>query len=401
MVTEVASTPDAASLIEAFSLFNQASKELTEAYGTLQQEVQRLNAELAEANVRLRAELEAKERMRGRLALLLEMLPGAVLVIDHAANIVDMNPEAVRLLGEDLRGADWQTLQPLQLSEGRDEWVLRGPSGEQCVQVTVAMNALPDDGGQIILLQDVTSARAREEAAQRRERLAAMGETMAGLAHQLRTPLATALLSVSQMAYQRGPEHFARQQQRSMERLQHLELTIDAMLRFLRGAEQGSGAVAVSEILSELYREFDPHFRQKNVILQMDGSPTDWFLTGSLAAWVSALANLLDNALFFSPPQTTVQVRILAAAKTFIRMEFQDSGPGITDAEREKIFTPFYTSRRDGTGLGLAITRNFVIAMGGAIELAKGDRGACFILQVPLWQAPQPLSGGSIQREQW
>ncbi|MBU2760484.1 sensor histidine kinase [Acidithiobacillus sulfurivorans] len=392
--------PDASSLIEAFKLFNQTSQELTEAYGTLQQEVQRLSAELAEANVRLRAELQAKEQMRERLALLLEMLPGAVLVVDHAALIVEMNPEAIRLLGADLRGSDWQTLQPRPMSGSGEEWLLlRGPDRDQPVQVTLAVSALPGEGGQVILLQDVTAARAREEAAQRRERLAAMGETMAGLAHQLRTPLATALLSVSHLQFERGPEHFARQQQRSLERLQHLDATIDAMLRFLRGAEQESGSVALIAILHALQREWDPHFRQKNVTLEIGVARDDWFLTGTLAAWVSVLANVLHNALLFSNPGQAVSMRLEEVNRGILRLSIRDFGPGIAEADQERIFIPFYTTRRDGTGLGLAITRNFVVAMGGSIELEKVSPGTCLVLLLPLWQVAQPLPSGSMSQE--
>ena len=391
--------PDAASLMEAFSLFNQASRDLTEAYGTLQMEVQRLSAELAEVNTRLRQELEAKERMRERLAMLLELLPGAVLVVDHASVIMEMNPEARRILGADLRGADWREVQTLHWQSGPNEWILQG-EGEAGLRVTVAVNALPGDGGQIILLQDVTVARAQEEAAQRRERLAAMGETMAGLAHQLRTPLATTLLSVSQLSCDRGEARFHKQQQRALERLQHLEATIDAMLRFLRGTEQEEGAVAVVEILEGLRQEFDLLFRQKNVMLQMPEVSSDWFLTGSRAAWVSVLANLLHNALFYSPPASTVLLSLQLAGEGDLVLAIADAGPGIAEADREKVFTPFYTSRSDGTGLGLAITRNFVVAMGGAVGIeAAASGGARFVLRLPLWQSPQPLPSGAMMQE--
>ncbi|MGC9129068.1 MAG: sensor histidine kinase, partial [Acidithiobacillus sp.] len=86
--------PDSAQLLEAFSLFNETSRELTEAYGALQAEVARLGAELASANARLRAELRAREALTHRLSLLLELLPGAVLVVDDAGVILQMNPEA-------------------------------------------------------------------------------------------------------------------------------------------------------------------------------------------------------------------------------------------------------------------------------------------------------------------
>lgn len=149
------SKPDSAQLLEAFSLFNETSRELTEAYGTLQAEVARLGAELASANARLRAELRAREALNQRLSLLLELLPGAVLVVDDAGAILQMNPEASRLLGSDKVGSVWHGLEDLRLGESGEEWLLQQP-GKPIRRLAVAINALPDEGGQIVLLQDVT-----------------------------------------------------------------------------------------------------------------------------------------------------------------------------------------------------------------------------------------------------
>lgn len=391
--------PDAAALMEAFSLFNEASRELTGAYAALQEEVGRLNAELAQANARLTDELAAKERMRQRLAMVLEMLPGAVLVLDGQGRIIDMNPEALRILGADLRGQNWRQVSADHLAGGKGEWVLQTANGLE-LRLTVAVNALPGDSGQIILLQDVTAAHAREESAQRRERLAAMGATMAGLAHQLRTPLAAALLSVSQLRFGAEAERFARQQRRAMERLQHLDATIDAMLRFLRGAEQERGSVTLQEIFGELRQEFDPLFRQKNVTLKLPIWGNGFTLSGSRAAWVSVIANLLHNALQFSPEGSTVTVDLRGPEDDVIAIVVRDQGPGIATADQERIFTPFYTTRRDGTGLGLAIARDFVVAMGGSLvvdgELAPG---ASLVLRVPIWKAPQALPSGALAED--
>ena len=205
---------------------------------------------------------------------------------------------------------------------------------------------------------------------------------------------------MSQLSCDHGEARFHRQRQRALERLRHLEATIDAMLRFLRGAEQEEGAVAMAEILEGLRREFDLLFRQKNVTLHMPQRVPDWFLTGSRAAWVSVLANLLHNALFYSPPASAVLLDLRLAEEGDLILAIADAGPGIAEADREKVFTPFYTSRRDGTGLGLAITRNFVAAMGGTIEIETAlSGGACFVLRLPLWQPPQPLPSGAMMQE--
>ena len=399
MKDEGGGIPDAAALMEAFSLFNEASRELSGAYAALQEEVRRLNAELAETNGRLTDELAAKERMRQRLATLLEMLPGAVLVLDGQGRIIDMNPEAWRILGADLRGQNWREVSAAHLAGGKSEWVLQAANGVE-LRLTVAVNALPGDSGQIILLQDVTAAHAREESAQRRERLAAMGATMAGLAHQLRTPLAAALLSVSQLRFGAGAERFARQQRRAMERLQHLDATIDAMLRFLRGAEQEAGSVTLQRIFGELRQEFDSLFRQKNVTLILPVLGNELALPGSQAAWVSVIANLLHNALQFSPEGGTVTADLRGPEDDVIAIVVRDQGPGIATVDQERIFTPFYTTRRDGTGLGLAIARDFVVAMGGNLGVAVGaGPGASLVLQMPIWKERHLLPSGALAED--
>ena len=296
---------DAARLLEAFELFNNASRELSDAYGTLQAEVHRLNSELAAANQRLREELQAKETLGQRLAMLLEMLPGAVLLLDPHGQILQMNPAAERLLETRELGWIWPELPGLAIQEGGAECLLA--IGSERRRLAIAVTPLPGEGGKILLLQDVTAARAREAASQRRERLAALGETMAGLAHQLRTPLATALLAVGQLRPERDAEHFARQQQRALDRLRHLQGVIDAMLQFLRGslpAEDSS--VRMVDLGAGLERVFAPLYRQKNVDLDLRLGEDDWILTGSVDVWVSVIGNLLQNALHFAPDRKSV-----------------------------------------------------------------------------------------------
>ena len=384
---------DAARLLEAFELFNNASRELSDAYGTLQAEVHRLNSELGAANQRLREELQAKETLGQRLAMLLEMLPGAVLLLDPHGQILQMNPAAERLLETRELGWIWPELPGLAIQEGGAECLLA--IGSERRRLAIAVTPLPGEGGKILLLQDVTAARAREAASQRRERLAALGETMAGLAHQLRTPLATALLAVGQLRPERDAEHFARQQQRALDRLRHLQGVIDAMLQFLRGslpAEDSS--VRMVDLGAGLERVFAPLYRQKNVDLDLRLGEDDWILTGSVDVWVSVIGNLLQNALHFAPTSTTVHALGMRSGN-FWMLRVMDSGPGVAEAERERIFQPFMSGRREGTGLGLSIARNFVTGMGGDIHVEDNRPGACFVLRVPFAALPDPLASRS------
>ena len=100
------------------------------------------------------------------------------------------------------------------------------------------------------------------------------------------------------------------------------------------------------------------------------------------------ITNLLENAAYHTPPGTGVWVRTCADGR-MLRVEVEDSGPGIPESERERLFRPFErgATRASGTGLGLTIARGFVEAHGGHLWVESGEaRGARFVFTLPLWQ---------------
>jgi two-component system sensor histidine kinase KdpD len=104
------------------------------------------------------------------------------------------------------------------------------------------------------------------------------------------------------------------------------------------------------------------------------------------------LANLLENALRFSPPGARVHVRITATRKEAI-VRIVDQGPGLAEGELERIFEPFYRAERgSGAGLGLAIARGFAAANGGRVWAeSRPGQGATFALALPVVEVPAEL----------
>jgi two-component system, OmpR family, sensor histidine kinase KdpD len=105
------------------------------------------------------------------------------------------------------------------------------------------------------------------------------------------------------------------------------------------------------------------------------------------------LANLLENALKFSPPEAKVHVRLTATRSEAV-VRIVDQGPGLTEPELERVFEPFYRGRdRAGAGLGLAIARGFAAANGGRVWAeSRPGQGATFALALPVVEAPVELS---------
>ena len=179
-------------LQEAFNLFNQMSEQLTDAYRELQKQVEQLTQELAVANGELRRQLEEKESLSQRLSRLLAALPGGVIVLDGGGRVSEVNPAVSTMLYGNLVGEAWSEICGRELvpTLTQGEWLL-GDTGRRIV---ISTNRIGEQGGEILLLHDVTEAYQLQDQLQRHQRLSSMGEMVAGLAHQLRTPLSAALL---------------------------------------------------------------------------------------------------------------------------------------------------------------------------------------------------------------
>lgn len=347
---------DAASLAEAFQAFARASEDLTQAYSGLQGQVTTLTE---------------------RLDLLLAALPAGVVVVDQQGRVEQCNGAALQMLGAGVMGGDWQAF-AARIFEATDtpgEWALKthvaDVDEERAEERRVSLSSTPQaaSGGRIVLLHDVTEAWRMRVSSSRNERLAAMGEMVASLAHQLRTPLAAALLYTGHLATPTlNATERATATERAVERLRHLEKLIQDMLIFARGEALGREQFSACELLAELASTIEPVARRKSVRFESGCEAVGEQLFGNRKEIAGALLNLLENAV-----QAVGEGELVALAARCdgdqLRFSVRDSGPGIPAAMQPRLFEPFFTTRADGTGLGLAIARGVARAHGGDIVL--------------------------------
>jgi len=378
---------DAEALEQAFSLFSQASDQLTGAYHELQQRVEQLTGELAVANGELRRQYLEKEALSQRLALLLAALPAGVAVLDAAGEIQEANPAARSMLDEALVGERWNAVvaRRLRPTATPNEWESMGiDPGERPRQMSIVASSLDSAGGRILLLHDTTDAHRMQQELQRRQRLAAMGEMAAGLAHQLRTPLATALLYTANLAKPRLPEgERVRFAEKALARLRHLERLIQDMLSFVKGETEGRERVPVSPLLAEMLQIMEPQMSAQGLRLEaLDHSGAAEVL-GNRKALAGALLNLLENAMQACDAGATVKIVAEVDADT-VMLRVIDTGRGIEETVRERLFEPFFTTRSEGTGLGLAIVRGVMESQGGSVAVhSVAGAGSEFVLRLP------------------
>jgi two-component system sensor histidine kinase FlrB len=402
-LSALAKPPSPEELEQAFTLFNEASAQLASAYQDLQSQVERLTGELAVANGELRRQYEEKESLSARLALLLEALPGGVIVLDAQGWVIDANPAARRLLGDALPGQPWAEIEAVRLAPTGTpgEWRVRDAAGAvQDRWASVSASQLDPAGGRILLVSDVTEARRLQQQLERHERLSAMGEMAAALAHQLRTPLATALLYAGNLARpQLAEPERVRFAERALTRLKDLERMIQDMLTFVRGVPAAQESIPVGALLHELVQMMEPQMAKEGVRLELRAGPEDAFVRGNRKALAGALSNLLDNARQACSGGGRVRLEGEHVAGT-VMVRVIDSGAGIPREVQERLFEPFFTTRAEGTGLGLAIVRTVVEAHGGEVEVNSAPgRGASFTVRLPAAAEHAPGDQQSRQEE--
>lgn len=369
-------------LEHAFSLFTEASQQLTSSYQDLQQQLGRLTHELEIANGELRRQYQEKAALSERLSTVLQTLPAGVIELDGDQNVIASNPASQVLLEEGLVGRFWPELEASltpTLAPDEFEW-----SGQSTRRLHMITSPLPQTGGRLVLLSDISENFQIRQQLERHQRLSQMGEMAARLAHQLRTPLATALLYAANLSKAHLKDEDRRRfADKTVDRLKYLESLIQQMLWFVKGQQVGVERIPAGDVVEEVALLIEPQ-------MQRGGYPFSWqainngFINVERKTFIGVLVNLLENAMQASQSGSEI-VFLVKIQSEWIDFSVQDHGTGIAEEHLEHLFDPFFTTRADGTGLGLAIVRQAVEGWGGQVAVeSKPGRGSCFTISLPL-----------------
>jgi len=370
-------------LRDAFQLFNELSENLSHSYQELEKQVVTLSGELAAARTERVKTLIEKEKLADRLQQLLAALPAAVIVLNGEDQVIDCNMIAIDYLSDSLIGKNWSDIVQDHLIE-----VFDNPHERQLrngKRVSLTRNRLNNDSGQIILLSDVSELRSLQDKLNQQKHLTAMGEMVAGMAHQVRTPLSTAILYASQMNKPTVTDsNRIKFSNKILERLHYLERQVSDMLIFAKEGCLAMETFSLQHFLTLVRDNMKERSANTEVEFNMSSDVRVDDMLGNEDALLGAMMNLLNNAVEALEGKGIVTMTIEPCDQNNLQIKIHDDGPGIKEGTHQSVFEPFYTTKVKGTGLGLAVVDSVVRAHSGSSQCeSQPGKGTLFTLLIP------------------
>jgi len=378
-------------LENAFQAFNDLSMQLSSSYHALEEHVAGLTDELAASKSERIKELQEKEQLAERLESILHALPAGVIVLDGDGFIQNYNAIALELLGEPLEHQAWNHVSSRVFDIENCQQELRLNNGRW---VTLSTCPLGDQPGQIILLNDVTERKVLQSSLDQQQRLVTMGQTAASLAHQIRTPLASAILYSSNLKRTNINEgDRIALSEKLMARLRHLEHLVNDMLVYARGSDSLNSAFSLDDLINELLQTIETHIEASNTNFEWINTVSDGiYLNGNRQMLVSSLINVFVNAIQAMGDKGNLILRTSITKANKIKIQIEDNGVGIKNENLNNVFEPFFTTRSDGTGLGLAVVRAVIHSHNGEISIESAiPKGTIFNIELPVYEIENSL----------
>lgn len=399
MTSAMTKHPEERELLQAaFRSFDEAAHTLQQSYSALTTRVEQMDLELAQSNEALRRQLCDNEAMRVHLDGILESLSMGVLVMDDCEMITRSNRAAQALLG--VTDDELRNRRASEILAGAGLGVCDRPQRIGQAVVSISQVPLHNDSGEhsghLILFQDITRIYQLEEQLQRKERLAAMGELIGRIAHEIRNPLGSVELFASMLQRDLGEQSSAkRYAQQISQAVQSMDRLLTNLLLYTRPVHLARGWHLAKALIGESIKLAAHAITKVPVEIRVDVSQeihSMWCHDGQLK---QVLVNLVVNAVQAMPNGGALAISLCQEpSQTLgipaVRLTVRDSGIGIAPAHQSRIFDPFFSTKDEGTGLGLAIVYSIVDAHQGRIDVDStvGQGTACSII------LPHPAIGG-------
>lgn len=334
----------------------------------------------------------------------------AVITLDAHGQVNDLNPAASALLG--YQPAEVTGL-PIAAVLNPDEATTRflrqaqndNLAGDQRGQVhrrngdmleaDLHTEPLPD-GGLMVLVHDLSQARHEQLRREQLDHLAYVGQSTQAFAHEVRAPLNNIAMGMQFLdarlpADEAMRAHFGKIQTEC----QRLSDLMNDMLAWTKPVNPNFNEIDLNALLKRLLQRWGNKLTQRHIQLNFTPAPALPGVLADASLLERIFVNLIENALHAMPQGGDLSVSLgaleTAPGDTVVQVKVGDSGPGIPEETRKRIFDPYFTTRKDGTGLGLAICKRLVTIHHGAIAVESYPGvGSIFTVTLPAQTATHP-----------
>ena len=330
-----------------------------------------------------------------------ESMADGLISVNRERKIVTLNRKAAEFFGakeEDLKskeiskvlGIDIDNLLKKQGGMLRD-WELK-VSSQYGAQIPLSLSAAPlkdendKEMGSVLLLRDLREIRDLQERVRRSERLASLGRLAAGVAHEIRNPLSSirgfAQFFQNRFKGQEKEQEYASVMVREVDRLNRV---ITELLDFARPKEPYRELHSAVEILEQTLKVLESELAKKNIAVEKKLEASLPRILVDRDQLSQALFNLLLNALESMEGAGKIRISMESGGAEVLAISISDTGRGIPKEDLERVFEPFFSTKRKGTGLGLAIVHQIVESHKGEIKVeSRAGEGTTFRITLPI-----------------
>ncbi|HEY8223722.1 MAG TPA: ATP-binding protein [Pyrinomonadaceae bacterium] len=342
--------------------------------------------QLLEGMVSAIAAIDEDDRIRSANAAFFKIFPGASI---GASVLEKFAPdEAMKML-------EAATATRVTRATYRGRWVTHVDDEEKTFDVYSSPLAISGDRGQIVTLVDATEVAESERTLRRTESLAAVGQATTQVAHEIRNPLGSIRLGVSMLRDSVSDAEALNTIELVERGIRHLNKLVVDVTQFSRQKALERSRVDLHDSLERSIDLVSERIRDKNAVVERRFTESSiigqWDADQLRQVFVNVIANAIDASPENAKVRITTEIVQLDADSDGQRMKFYarvvvaDRGKGMDTATRERIFEPFFSTKKRGTGLGLAIVKQIVEQHGGRISVASDPgTGSRFTVDLPI-----------------
>jgi len=243
--------------------------------------------------------------------------------------------------------------------------------------------------GVAVLLTDLTEIKRLQNEIAFKEKMAALGEMSAGLAHELRNSMGV-ILGFSKLLKKREPEKTSTEQIVSgiLNEAMSMESLIQRFLTFAKPFDLKTEKVNLENIVEGCIKSLEENLKKNKTEFELQSEPNLPTILGDRLLLKQSFQNLIQNSIEAMPQGGKLSIDLREtktyAGEKFIKVEISDTGCGIEEKDQKKIFNPFFTSKEKGTGLGLSLVKKIISLHHGEIEFeSQVNKGTIFRIYLP------------------